>query len=188
LNLALVLAHDGLSVVLADFEGAAIRGHFRIDGRRSDNSLLKPAKPVESEGITLDRFVLRSGSPLVLALPRVEQSGLGIENAESILTVLSADADIVIVHGPPPSRSRGAIAWARATEATLIVVTADHTTRADLEEAVGALEPMRSKIAGVVLNAGGEGFSAVFDLEQVKRPGRTRPGSRKATVPGSRQP
>jgi capsular polysaccharide biosynthesis protein len=184
-NLARQMVQDGLRVVLADFEGVGLRRHFGIQGRRSGASLMKAAEPVTCAGLTLDRFSLRSGPPLVAALPRVVPRALTAEHAEALVTLLSADADIVIVHGPSPNRSRGAIAWARATEATLLVVTARHTRRAEVEEAVAALESARSKVVGAVLQTGATGPDGARHDQPTHRAPQTRERSANAGATGS---
>jgi capsular polysaccharide biosynthesis protein len=153
-KLALTLAQDGQRVVLADFEGDRIRRHFGIGARGGEAQLVKRSAPLTYRGTTLDRFALRSGAPLVLALPRQVSAGLNREEAENLVKLLSAEADLLIIHAPPPSRSRGALIWARATKATLLVVRAEYTKRADVEEAREGLEPVGTKVIGAVVQGG----------------------------------
>jgi capsular polysaccharide biosynthesis protein len=153
-KLALTLAQDGQRVVLADFEGDRIRRHFRIGARDGGAQLVKRSAPLTYRGTTLDRFALRSGAPLVLALPRQVSAGLNADDAENLVKLLSAEADLLIIHAPPPSRSRGALIWARATKATLLVVRAEYTKRADVEEAREGLEPVGTKMIGAVVQGG----------------------------------
>ena len=152
--LALTLAQDGQRVVLADFEGDRISRHFRIGARGGGAQLVKRSAPLTYRGTTLDRFALRSGAPLVLALPRQISAGLNREEAETLVKLLSAEADLLIIHAPPPSRSRGALIWARATKATLLVVRTEHTKRADVEAARDGLEPVGTKVIGAVVQGG----------------------------------
>ena len=70
------------------------------------------------------------------------------------MKLLSAEADLLIIHAPPPSRSRGALIWARATKATLLVVRTEHTKRADVEAARDGLEPVGTKVIGAVVQGG----------------------------------
>ena len=153
-KLALTLAQDGQRVVLADFEGDRISRHFRIGARGGGAQLVKRSAPLTYRGTTLDRFALRSGAPLVLALPRQVPAGLNAEEAETLVKLLSAEADLLIIHAPPPSRSRGALIWARATKATLLVVRAEYTKRGDVEEARDGLEPVGTKVIGAVVQGG----------------------------------
>ena len=153
-KLDLVLAQDGQRVVLADFEGDRIRRFFRIDERGGGKQVVSRAKALKYRGTTLDCFTLRSGAPLVLVLPRLVPPGLSHEEAEELVTLLSLDADLLIIHALPPSHSRSTLTWARAASATVLVVRAGHTKRAALDEAREGLEPARSKLLGAVLHGG----------------------------------
>ena len=150
-DLGLSLASDGHRVTVADFEGGGIMRYLQMDGRERGASFFRRSGPVEAAGITFDRFTLRAGPALLLAVPRVPLRGLSIGNAETVVSELSADADVMIVHGPPPTRSRGALTWAPATVGTLLVVGAGQTKRRDLAEAVETLEPIGPKLLGAVL-------------------------------------
>jgi capsular polysaccharide biosynthesis protein len=150
-NLALTLAQEGRRVVLADFEGDRIRRTLRMDERGSGTQAFKRAEPLKDGERIIERFTLRSGTPLSLALPRDLPWGLGHRNAEELVTLLSADSDLLIIHGPPPSDSRSALTWARAARATVLVVRAEHTRRANLTAALAALEPVGAKLVGTVL-------------------------------------
>jgi capsular polysaccharide biosynthesis protein/Mrp family chromosome partitioning ATPase len=151
LDLGLSFALGGERVALADFEGNGITRYLQLDGRRRVSSLLRRADPVSSAGITLDRFTLRAGPPLVLVVPRSRPDGLSVEDAATILFDLSADADIVMVHVPAPTRSRGALPWARAALGTFVVVGVGKTKRSDLEETVETLGVIGPKLLGAVL-------------------------------------
>jgi succinoglycan biosynthesis transport protein ExoP len=153
-KLALALAQDGLRVVLADFEGDRIRPFFRIDERGGGRQVVSRAEGLKFRGTTLDRFTFRSGAPLVLVLPRLAPRGLSHEEAEELVTLLSADADLLIIHAPPPSDSRSTLTWARAARATVLVVRAEHTKRVNVTAALEGLEPVGTKLIGTVLQTG----------------------------------
>jgi succinoglycan biosynthesis transport protein ExoP len=151
-KLAVVLAQDGRRVVLADFEGDRIRHFFHIDEGGGGTQVIKRGEALKYGSTTLDRFTLRSGAPLVLALPRLPPRGLSQEEAEELVTLLSADADLLIIHAPPPSYSRSTLTWARAAKATVLVVRAKHTKRANVTAALEGLEPVGAKLIGAVLH------------------------------------
>jgi polysaccharide biosynthesis transport protein len=153
-NLALVLAEDGQRVVLADFEGDWVRRFFRIDERGRGKQIVSRAKTLKYRGTTLDCFTLRSEAPLVLVLPRLAPHGLSHEEAEELVMLLSADADLLIIDAPPPSHSRSTLTWARAATATVLVVRAEQTTRANVTAALQGLEPVGTKLIGAVLHSG----------------------------------
>jgi len=150
-NLALTLAQEGRRVVLADFEGDRIRRTLRIDEGGPGTQAFKRAEPLKYEETIIERFTLRSGTPLSLALPRDVPWGLGRRNAEELVALLSVDSDLLIIHGPPPSDSRSTLTWARAARATVLVVRAEHTRRASLRAALAGLEPVGTKLVGTVL-------------------------------------
>jgi capsular polysaccharide biosynthesis protein len=150
-NLALTLAHEGRRIVLADFDGDRIRRSLRIDERGPGTQAFKRAEPLKYGETTIERFTLRSGTPLTLALPRDVPWGLSHRNAEELVTLLAADSDLLIMHSPPPSDSRSTLTWARAARATVLVVRAEHTRRANLTAALAGLEPVGTKLVGTVL-------------------------------------
>jgi polysaccharide biosynthesis transport protein len=152
-KLGRALAYDGRRVVLADLEGDGIKRFFRI-GQRGGLQVMRRVEPLTHASMTMDRFALRSGAPLVLALPRVQTRGLSLEAAQEVVSLLSDDADVVIVHAPPPSRSRGALTWAQAAQATVLVVRGEHTKRANVEKALAGLETAGTKLVGAVLETG----------------------------------
>ena len=184
-DLGLSLALDGHRVAVADFEGNGVPRYLQMDGRERGASLVRRLEPVACAGITLDRFTLRSGPPLMLARPRTRPPGLTVKDAEAIVSALSADADVVIVHGPAPTRSRGALTWARAAEATFLVVGAGQTKRADVEKAVESLEPVGPKLIGAVLQAGAADAAGAAHEQPTSRTDRTRPRSGGPTAPRS---
>ena len=152
-KLALVLAQDGQRVVLADFEGNRIGPFFRVV-EQGGGKFVSRGKVLKYRGMTLDCFTLRSGAPLVLVLPRLAPPGLSHEEAEELVTLLSLDADLLIIHAPPPSHSRSTLTWAQAASATVLVVRAGHTKRAAVDAAREGLEPVRGKLLGAVLHGG----------------------------------
>jgi succinoglycan biosynthesis transport protein ExoP len=183
IDLGLSLALDGLRVAVVDVEGNGIRRLLQTDGREAGASPVRRLESVAYAGITLDRFTLRSAPSLVLALPQARPRGLAVDDAKTIVAELSAGADVVIVHGPAPTRSRAALTWARAAQATLLVVGAGQTRRADVEQAVEALEPVGGKLLGVVLQRAAT-TQAGAD-EEPHRTDRTRPRSGGQTTAGS---
>lgn len=176
-DLGLSLASDGLRVAVADFEGGGITRYLQMDGRKRGASFFRRTGPVEAAGLTFDCFSLRAWPALLLVVPRVPLRGLSIGNAETIVSELTADADVMIVHGPPPTRLRGALTWASATVGTLLVVSAGQTKRRDLAEAVETLEPIRPKLLGAVLQTTVPDPPAPLNEQRTHGTGRARPRS-----------
>jgi succinoglycan biosynthesis transport protein ExoP len=176
-DLGLSLASDGLRVAVADFEGGGITRYLQLDGREGGASFFRRTGRVEAAGITFDRFSLRAWPALLLVVPRAPLRGLSIGNAETVVSELTADADVMIVHGPPPTRLRGALSWASATVGTLLVVSAGQTKRRDLAEAVETLEPIRPKLLGAVLQTTVPDPPAPLNEQRTLGTGRARPHS-----------
>ena len=188
-DLGLSLALDGHRVAVADFEGDGITRYLQMDGRERGASLVSRSGPVASAGITFDRFRLRAGPALLLAVPRFPPRGLSLGDAETVVSDLSADADVVIVHGPQPTRSRGALTWAPAAVGTLLVVGAGQTKRTDLEDAVETLEPIGRKLLGAVLQTGatdaaGPSTSTGDGTDSGRAAARPHAAGRSSSAPG----
>lgn len=182
-DLGLSLAFDGHRVTVADFEGGGITRFLQMDGRKRGASLFRRSSPVESTGITFDRFTLRAGSGPTLVIPRSRPGDLSVEDADTVVADLSAEADALIVHGPPPTRSRGTLSWAGATVGTFLVVAAGQTRITDLVRAVEALEPLGPKLLGAVLLTAVPDAPAPPEEPPTRRTDRaTRPRSGGAAV------
>jgi capsular polysaccharide biosynthesis protein len=149
-KLAFAFAEDGRRVVLVDFEGNQMRRFFRF-GKRGQTAALKRSEPLTACDTTFDRFSVRSGTSLVLALPRGPSPTLSHEAARTLLSRLSGGADLLIVHAPPPSRSRSALTWAQAARGTVLVVREGETPRASVVTALEGLAPAGRKVLGTVL-------------------------------------
>jgi capsular polysaccharide biosynthesis protein/Mrp family chromosome partitioning ATPase len=154
--LALVLAQEGRRVVLLDLEAQHVRrllGEGKLKGR---GGIVTRVTPLKHGDIAFDRFDLRwgAGAPLVVAVPRFVPRGLSPRQAEDLVRVFSEGKNIMIIHSAPPNRSRGAVVWARATKATVLVVRAGQTKRTAVDEARQGLAPAHSKLLGAVLHGG----------------------------------
>jgi succinoglycan biosynthesis transport protein ExoP len=154
-KLAVALAGEAKRVVLADFAGdGSIRRLFEI-GKRRDAGAIKRSKPLSHGGVTLERITPESGTPLLLAMPRASGPHiLNLVEARALVALLSAEADVLIIHGPSPSRSRSALTWARAVAATVLVVRSEHTRRESVVTALEGLEPLGANVVGAVLHTG----------------------------------
>jgi capsular polysaccharide biosynthesis protein len=152
-RLASVLAGGLDRVVLADFgEDSEITRFFKL--RRSRDTAAR-LKPLRYRGITLDRFPLQSPRPLVLVVPRGSSArSLSLDATRSLAEFLLSQADVLVVHGPSPSHSRGALAWARAVATTVLVVRPEHTSRASVRTALEDLELAGGNLVGAVVHTG----------------------------------
>jgi tyrosine-protein kinase len=153
IKLALALAQDGRRAVLLDFEGDQLRRLFGLGNRDGRVRAVQRLRPLTHEAMTFDRFSLRSHPAVVVAAPRVASRDLTQKDADDLVGLFLAAADVLIVHVPPPSRSRGGLTWAHAASATVLVIRAERTTRAEVKEARAALETVGRKLVGIVLHA-----------------------------------
>jgi capsular polysaccharide biosynthesis protein/Mrp family chromosome partitioning ATPase len=151
-KLALVLAGRAGRVTVADFGDGEVARFLRM-WRPTAAMLGTQSRPLRSGDITLDRFQLTSGRPLSLAVPRDSSPrSVRFEAAREVMELLLAEADVLIVHGRPPSSSPDALAWARVVAAAVLVVRPDHTKRASVVSALQGLDLVRTNVVGAVLH------------------------------------
>jgi hypothetical protein len=154
-KLALALARDAKSVVLADFSNdGTIASIFEIGKGKDAGPLVRRSTPLRDGDITVDRFHLRLAMPLVIAVPRSLPRSLSLAEARSLVGLLTAEEGILLIHGPSPIRSRRALTWARAVGASLLVVRSEHTNRDNVVAAVVGLESVPENLVGTVLAKG----------------------------------
>jgi capsular exopolysaccharide synthesis family protein len=72
--------------------------------------------------------------------------------AHDLLRRLRADYDLVIIDSPPVLPVADALVLAREVDATLIVASANHTTRRRLKRAVESLHQVAAPVVGAVFN------------------------------------
>ena len=77
---------------------------------------------------------------------------LGSDKAGSIFRLLAGAFDTVIVDSPPVLPVADALILARYADAVLMVVSAGHTTEAELQRATELLQQVGVRLTGVVLN------------------------------------
>jgi capsular polysaccharide biosynthesis protein len=153
LNLAAAVARPGSRVVLTDL--GHTREILRLFERSSSGvSLLgKLLPPVRHGGVTLDRFPIRPRPELVVAAPRApEPRTTTLDDAQALLALLLADADVLIAHAASLADSPAALAWARAVNGTLVVARRRHTKRESVTDALESLERARTNVVGTVLH------------------------------------
>jgi succinoglycan biosynthesis transport protein ExoP len=154
-RLALAVAETLGRVVLADLSRErATTPLFRID-EESASSLVKRSNPIRHGSMRLERFVLRAGPPLVLVLPRARGEWPNEPvAARGVLALLLTEADFVFVYAPSLGSSPAMLGWARAVDATVLVVRRASTRRESVLSAVEALDLARSNVVGTVLHQG----------------------------------
>jgi capsular polysaccharide biosynthesis protein len=154
-KLALALAGATGRVVLTDLASdRPIAALFGI-GEKSAGASAKKSSPVRYGSLTLDRFSLRTGPPLVLGFPRGRDgwSG-GLDDARAVLALLQADADFVVLHALSLGSSLAPLLWARILDAAVLVVRPAETRRESVVSAVEALGLAGTNVVGTVFYKG----------------------------------
>jgi Mrp family chromosome partitioning ATPase len=148
-NLATALATAGRRTILIDGDdivgdASAVFGLDRSPGLAE----------VVSGQIPLIEAIVRHGPELdvlpvgMTSVDRVDDSVM-----RRIVTDLLKDHELVIVAGPPTLGSAESLVYARATDASVVVVDRDQTKRAALAHAVESLTLVGAEVLGVVLDA-----------------------------------
>ena len=104
-----------------------------------------------------------------------------------LLRNLEAEADLVILDGPPVLPVSDALSVARQVDAVIVVAMAGRTSRVQLERAVESLRRVGADVLGVCLvGVKSDGNRYGYGYSRVRRRGRSRSGqdtSRNGTVP-----
>jgi len=152
-RLAAALAGPATRVILADFGGSGELIRLLQRGRRTGATpLLGRDTPLHGGTAVLDRFPLRFGVPLVLAVPRSPlPRALDLDEARGLLELLLGEADAVVVHAAPPGRSPSTLGWARLADATVLVARCERTRRRNVAAALEGLEVIGANAVGTVL-------------------------------------
>lgn len=152
-NLAVSLARAGHRVVVVDCDLRQPRLHefFGLDnavGLTSavigDVSLAETVQPVPDE----PRLAVVTSGPL----PPDPSEVLSSSRYSQVLEVLAAEADFVLLDGPPALPVTDAVILAGLADAVILVVAADATTRNSVDRAVELLERAGAPPIGTVLS------------------------------------
>jgi len=154
-KLALALAGTMGSVSLTDLASERPIAHLLGIGEKSASAFAKGSSPLRHGPLTLDRFALRGGPPLVVVFPRERDAwSAGPEEIRAVLADLLAEADFVILHAASLGSAPAALVWARMLDAVVLVVRARHTRRQSVVSAVHAFSLAGAHVAGAVLSTG----------------------------------
>ena len=172
-QLATQIAAQHRRVVLID---ARLRGNSLVplsNGHRPSGltGLLLGAKSLDDElgslpdvavapfgehtnGSNVSYRVLWSGGP-------VSNAGalLGRPELEGVIRRAAAQADVVLIEGPPPSPASDSLPVAAISDDILLAAELRSTTREDASEARNALGPLYGKVLGMVLTVPTRGYS-----------------------------
>lgn len=152
-NLAVTIARADRRVILVDCDLRRPRVHefFDLENDRGFTSILLGECTVTDALQRPDNapnlLVLTSGPP-----PPNPSELLSTKAARELLNALTQPADIVIVDSPPLLPVADATILARYMHSTVLVVTANSTTKRSLERSLEMLEQMDAPLEGIVLN------------------------------------
>ncbi len=154
-NLAAALARTAdQSVVLADVsaERGGVTRLLGLQGHAGYVELMANPDLDALNGKLNDFFVDRG--ELVRVLPRgngEQAQPMSGQRARAVLRRLHEHADLVVLSGPPLSRSPSGLIWARAAESVLFVVDGNRTTQDEVVQAVSDLSLTNACFLGTVM-------------------------------------
>lgn len=159
-NLGLQLAQTGMRVVLVDCDLRRPRIHsfFELPNTVGFTSVLIGEVSLSA---AMQPY---SGHPNLVVLasgptPQNPSELLSTEAAATTLKLLAEGCDIVLVDSPPVLPVSDALVLSRLVDSSLIVVSANHTTRRELRRTLAVLRQIDAPMIGAVLN-GVEGDSS----------------------------
>jgi Mrp family chromosome partitioning ATPase/capsular polysaccharide biosynthesis protein len=148
-NLAAALATSGRRTVLVDSDD--IDGEATILLGLDDRPGL--AEVIRGQADVGDVTVAHGPGLDVVPVGRSSLDLLDDGAVRRVLDRLLAEHDLVVVAGPPTLGSAEALVYARATDASVVVVRRDQTKRDALTHAVESLTLVGATVLGVVLDA-----------------------------------
>jgi len=152
-NLAVVMAQAGLSTILIDADLRRPTQHkiFELPNDRGLTRLL--TRPTEEwlnvcQTTPVPNLLVIPSGPV----PPNPADLLSIDRFHEVLDSVARSADIVIIDTPPVLSVSDALAVASHSDATLLVVRADHTRRDAVKQSAHALRQGGIRLLGVALN------------------------------------
>lgn len=153
-NLGVSLAQAGRKVLLVDanLRRPTLHRQFRLGNDVGLTDLL--AQRVEAQQAIQETAV--TGLRVLTAGPLPTRTGdvLGAPGVAALLQQLRRQADLVLLDGPSVQGVADACLLAHESDGVLLVAEAGRTRRADLQQAVSALQRCNTRLLGVVLNKG----------------------------------
>ena len=148
-NLAAITARSGRQVVLVDYDqsDASVTRIFGLQDRSGITDLVD-ASPADVSS----RLVRVSGALRVLAHGiSQDPDTIDVGRAAAIISALADQADLILINAGALHLSAGALAWAQAADAAILVAVRDQARRDDVEYAAESLRLVGVSVAGTVL-------------------------------------
>src|SRR3954447_4118297 len=192
-NLAVALAQAGKRVVMADCDWRRPRVESFF-GVRND---LGFTNVVVGESTLADAVQVIPSQPLLAVLPAGPPPPnpselLGTRHTADLLRTLAEEVDYVLVDSPPILPVTDGIIIAGIVDATIMVVTANSTTKRESQRALELLEQVSAPLIGAVLNGVdgsgsgyGRGYGYSYGHDPAPRRSRWRRWRRTKPAPSS---
>ena len=148
-NLAAITARSGRQVVLVDYDqsDASVTRIFGLQDRSGITDLVDGSAADVSS-----RLVRVSGTLRVLAHGiSQDPDTIDVARAGAIISALVDQADLIVINAGALHLSAGALAWAQAADAAILVAVRDQARRDDVEYAAESLRLVGVEVAGTVL-------------------------------------
>jgi polysaccharide biosynthesis transport protein len=204
-NLGITLATAGKRVVIVccDLRRPRIHEFFGLDNKVGFTSTLLGERPVSAAMQNVPgvpRLRLLASGPL----PPNPSELLSSRRTADVFAALAAEADIVLIDAPPVLPVTDALVLFRHVDATLMVFSADTTTRKEAAAAMAKVRQVEGPVIGAVLNGvkaedgyGYGGYSYRYEpsagsaqngaaAPQAPSPDALRPAPRRAARPAAR--
>ncbi len=151
-NLAVVFAQNGRSVLLidADLRQPGIHAIFNVANDRGLTTMLRTGDDVDAVShptVQENLRILTTGS-----LPPNPAELLGSQRMRSLVALLEAKYELLIVDSPPVQSVTDAVVLSSFLDATLLVIGVGQTRRSAVQQAQEALARANANVLGTVLN------------------------------------
>ncbi len=148
-NLAAITARSGRQVALVDYDSSdwSVTRIFGLYDRSGVTDLID-ASPADVSS----RLVRVSSTMRVLPHGiSKEPDTIDPDRAAAVIAALVDQADVVMINAGALHLSAGALAWAQAADAAILVAVRDQARRDDVEYAAESLRLVNVEVAGTVL-------------------------------------
>ncbi len=183
-NLAAITARSGRQVVVVDYDAsdASVTRIFGLHDRSGVTDL------VDASPADVSSRLVRVSSTLRVLPHGISQEPDTIDRdrAAAVIAALVDQADLVMVNAGALHLSAGALAWAQAADAAILVAVRDQARRDDVEYAAESLRLVNVEVAGTVLAERKRGIRR--GRGRPETPERPRPTTRQAQRESVREP
>ena len=163
-NLAVTLAQAGTRVITmcCDLRRPRLHEFFGLSNEKGFTSVLlglDPLQDVVQQVPGVANLKLVASGPV----PTNPSELLVSERAANIITVLQTQCDVLLLDCPPVLPVTDAVAMSQRVQGTIVVVSADQTSRRELRRTVEVLRQVNAPLLGTVINGisksdGGYGY------------------------------